>query len=137
VAELGPSLVGSWRLVSYETKRADGADGPVSHPFGDAPIGLFIFDPDGNYSVQLTNPADPQSRTASWGNYEVDEAGVLFVLEPISGSAQLAAGTKTTRRVTLNGDGTATFRPPVQVVDGVEIQGYITWRKVSGPVSWV
>ena len=132
MAELAPSLVGSWSLVSYETRRADGADGSASRPFGDAPIGLFIFDPDGNYSVQLSNPADPESRTASWGRYAVDEAGVMFILEPISGSAQLGAGTKTTRRVTLNGDGTATFRPPVQVVDGVDIQGYITWRKVSG-----
>jgi hypothetical protein len=132
VAELAPSLVGSWRLVSYETKRADGAAGSASHPFGDAPIGLFIFDPDGNYSVQLSNPADSGSWVGSWGRYEVDEAEVMFILEPTAGTAQLPPGTKTTRRVTLNGNGTATFRPPVQVVDGVDIQGYITWRKVSG-----
>ena len=132
MAELAPSLVGSWRLVSYETKRADGAGGSASHPFGDAPIGLFIFDPDGNYSVQLSNPADSGSWVGSWGRYEVDEAEVMFILEPTAGTAQLPPGNKTTRRVTLNGDGTATFRPPVQVVDGVDIQGYITWRKVSG-----
>jgi Lipocalin-like domain len=133
LAELRSSLVGSWKLVSYETRRADGADGMTSHPFGDAPIGLFIFDPDGNYSVQLSNMADAgSSSTASWGTYDVDEEGVLFILEPTAGTAQLPPGTKTTRRVTLNGDGTATFRPPVNVVDGVEIQGYITWRKVSG-----
>jgi Lipocalin-like domain len=133
LAELRSSLVGSWRLVSYETRRADGADGMTSRPFGDTPIGLFIFDPDGNYSVQLSNPADPESPVASWGTYDVDEEAVLFILEPTAGTAQLPSGTKTTRRVTVNGDGTATFRPPVNVVDGVEIQGYITWRKVSGP----
>ena len=117
MAELAPSLVGSWRLVSYETKRADGAAGSASHPFGDAPIGLFIFDPDGNYSVQLSNPADSGSWVGSWGRYEVDEAEVMFILEPTAGTAQLPTGTKTTRRVTLNGNGTATFRPPVQVVE--------------------
>jgi Lipocalin-like domain len=131
VADLRSSLVGSWRLVSYETRPADGGGQPA-HPFGDAPIGLFIFDPDGNYSVQLTNPAEAQSSTASWGSYDVDETEVMFILAPISGSARLAPGTKTTRRVNLNGDGTATFRPPVTDVDGVPTQGYITWRKVSG-----
>ena len=131
MADLRSSLVGSWRLVSYETRPADGG-GQAAHPFGDAPIGLFIFDPDGNYSVQLTNPADARSSTASWGTYDVDETGVLFILAPISGSARLAPGTTTVRRVTLNGDGTATFRPPVADVDGVPTQGYITWRKVSG-----
>ena len=131
MADLRSSLVGSWSLVSYETRPADGGGQPA-HPFGDAPIGLFIFDPDGNYSVQLTNPADSRSSTASWGTYDVDETEVMFILAPISGSARLAAGTKTTRRVTLNGDGTATFRPPVTDVDGVPTQGYITWRKVSG-----
>ena len=106
----------------------------TAHPFGDAPIGLFIFDADGNYSVQLTNPADSGASTASWGTYDVDEEGVLFILAPIGGTSQpqLSPGGKTTRRVTLNGNGTATFRPPVTSVDGVEIQGYITWKKVSG-----
>jgi hypothetical protein len=133
VTELAPSLVGSWRLVSYEVRPADGTGGSAARPFGDAPLGLFIFDPDGNYSVQLHNPGDPGSRVASWGSYEVDEHEVMFILEPITGPAGLAPGAKTTRRVTLNGDGTATFRPPASVVDGVEMQGYITWRKVSGP----
>jgi hypothetical protein len=132
LADLRSSLVGSWRLVSYETRPADGAGGQAAHPFGEAPIGLFIFDPDGNYSVQLRNPANPESSTASWGTYDVDETEVLFILEPIAGPPQLGAGSKTTRRVTLNGDGTATFRPPVTEVDGVPRQGYITWRKVSG-----
>jgi hypothetical protein len=134
LAELRSSLVGSWSLVSYETRRADGGDGPTARPFGDAPIGLFIFDADGNYSVQLTNPADSGASTASWGTYDVDEEGVLFILAPIGGTSQpqLSPGGKTIRRVTLNGNGTATFRPPVTTVDGVEIQGYITWKKVSG-----
>ena len=39
-----------------------------------------IFDADGNYSVQLTNPADSGASTASWGTYDVDEEGVLFIL---------------------------------------------------------
>ena len=135
MAELAPSLVGSWRLVSYEVRPADGS-GSATRPFGDAPIGLFIFDPDGNYSVQLHNPGESGSRVASWGSYEVDEHEVMFILEPITGPSGLTPGEKTTRRVTLNGDGTATFRPPVNVVDGTEMQGYITWRKVSGsPLS--
>jgi len=133
VAELAPSLVGSWKLASYETRpAADGPEAPAAHPFGDDPIGLFIFDADGNYSVQLENPLDADSRTASWGRYEVDEEGSRFILEPLAGTTQFTPGTKTVRRVTLNGNGTATFRPPVTVVDGVETQGYITWRKVSG-----
>lgn len=131
MAELAPSLVGSWRLASYEIRPADGS-GSADHPFGDAPLGLFIFDPDGNYSVQLQDPAAPHTRVASWGSYEVDEAAVHFVLAPIAGTSQFTPGSKTIRRVTLNGDGTATFRPPVQIVEGVEMQGYITWRKVSG-----
>jgi len=126
---LKQALVGTWRMVSYETKRSDGES---SHPFGESPMGLFIFDAAGNYSVQLSRSGEPDSYGASWGVYEADDEAMQFVLSPTAGLQPLTGGTTTVRRVTLNGDGTATFRPPSQVVDGVETQSYITWRKVSG-----
>ncbi|HEY3948036.1 lipocalin-like domain-containing protein [Phenylobacterium sp.] len=49
-----PGLVGAWRLVRFEDTAADGK---VSYPFGEHPLGYFVYDPTGHLSVQvMRNP---------------------------------------------------------------------------------
>ncbi|MFD7003889.1 lipocalin-like domain-containing protein [Streptomyces mirabilis] len=50
-AHLRERLIGTWRLVSYETRRV--SDGSVDHPFGKDPLGLILYTPDGYMSAQL------------------------------------------------------------------------------------
>lgn len=43
-------FVGTWRLLSYEVRRADGE---IVYPWGQAPIGLLIYSEDGYMSVAM------------------------------------------------------------------------------------
>ena len=131
---LKDELVGTFRLVSLETRRSDGR---VDQPMGEQPIGLFVFDPDGNYSVQLAGP-DPigagtaGSYVATWGTYTVDEQAQTFTLTPEGALDRGLVGGAILRHVEFL-DGTAVFHTPPQTLDGVEAITYITWRKVSPP----
>jgi hypothetical protein len=49
-ASISSQLIGTWRLVSYEEKLADG---DVVNPYGDTPQGVAIFEPGGYVSVQI------------------------------------------------------------------------------------
>jgi hypothetical protein len=132
---LKDQLVGTWRLVSLETRRADGA---TTYPFGPDPIGLFVFDAQGNYSVQLTGSGQPAGGSggsagyvASLGTYEADDDQQQFTLTGTAGLAPGSVGVPTVRRVTMNGR-VAVFQPPPQVIDGLSAQTLITWEKISG-----
>jgi Lipocalin-like domain len=50
-----PGLVGTWRLVSFE----DVIDGQTTRPFGEKPLGLFVYTADGHVAIQIANPANP------------------------------------------------------------------------------
>ena len=51
-----PTLVGTWRLASYESR--DGA-GAVQYPFGQGAIGQLTYDASGNMSAMLMKPNRP------------------------------------------------------------------------------
>ncbi|MZE70490.1 lipocalin-like domain-containing protein [Streptomyces sp. SID5789] len=57
-AHLRAALVGTWRLVSYEAVAVD--DGEVVHPFGERPLGLLVYTPDGYMSAQIAAPDRPR-----------------------------------------------------------------------------
>ena len=48
-------IVGSWRLVAFE----DVENGKTVRHYGDKPLGLFVYTPDGHVSIQIANPANP------------------------------------------------------------------------------
>ena len=50
---LQDELVGTFELVALESRRSDGE---ITHPFGDHPIGIFMFDSAGRYSVRADGP---------------------------------------------------------------------------------
>lgn len=50
-------LIGAWRLVSVETKRANGE---IIHPFyGEHPQGLLIYDRSGRVIVEIVSDPEP------------------------------------------------------------------------------
>lgn len=53
---IGNAIVGSWRLVSWIVKAPDGK---VTHPVGENPVGLLMYDDLGNMSVHLMNSFRP------------------------------------------------------------------------------
>jgi hypothetical protein len=45
------TLVGAWRLVSWDNQAADGH---VSYPMGPAPIGYLLYTADGRFSITIS-----------------------------------------------------------------------------------
>ena len=127
---LQDQLVGTFELVALESRRADGE---ITHPYGDHPIGLFMFDSAGRYSVQLTDAdgsGGQSSLLATFGSYVVDDDRSTFTLTPNGATDPSLIGTEVLRHVTFDGD-LAIFNTPTSQVDGHEVTTYITWRRVT------
>jgi Lipocalin-like domain len=50
-SQSGPSLLGTWRLLSYEARDQDGR---VQYPMGENVSGLLVYDAGGNMSAHVT-----------------------------------------------------------------------------------
>jgi hypothetical protein len=71
-----PGLVGTWRLVRFEDTSNDGK---VSYPFGQHPLGYFVYDPTGHLSVQMMrNPPTAPFRSSAATEAEVREADEAY-----------------------------------------------------------
>ncbi len=78
-AQSPPSIVGTWKVISFETHNADGT---VIKEFGDKPLGYFIYDATGHVAIQvMENPArqDPPAAFAYYGTYTVDSAKGIVI----------------------------------------------------------
>lgn len=137
------SLVGSWRLRSFETRLADGR---VTLPFGPDPIGLVVVTADGWASAHLMRPdrnrfADPdrppsadeaqdalRGFVAYYGRCEVDEARHLLVTH-VEGSANPNwIGGDQVRTYEFRGD-VLVLRPPARETEAGTIQMELTWER--------
>ena len=127
---LQDELVGTFELVALESRRSDGE---ITHPYGEHPIGMFMFDSAGHYSVQLTDPGrrrDQPSFLATFGTYVVDDDRRIFILTPHGAADANLIGTEVLRHVTFDG-ALAIFNTPTTQVDGLDVTTYITWRRVT------
>ena len=127
---LQDELPGTFELVSLETRRSDGA---IIRPFGDRPLGMFVFDRAGRFSVQVTR-GDPTPNDggylAMFGRYVVDERQRTFTATPDGAVDAAMIGTAVLRHVAFD-DELAIFNTTPQHVDGLEVTTYITWRRVG------
>jgi hypothetical protein len=117
---LAKEIVGSWRLVSYEDRDANGS---VVYPYGRSPTGLLIYDANGNMAVQIMKqpPPDvssddwekftPAEKVALWdgyvayfGRYEVDAQKNIVTHLPEADLSRLYIGKREIRRPTISGD---------------------------------
>ncbi len=80
-------LIGTWRLVRFEDVENPAgvrdANGQAVHPYGEKPLGLFIYTTDGHVAIQIANPANPKCV------FKVDERDHLDV--PVCTSEQREA----------------------------------------------
>ena len=63
------SLVGTWRLVSYQ---AQDEDGNVSYPFGQDAVGFIIYTPDGYVAAQLGKANRSGAIEGRWADASAD-----------------------------------------------------------------
>jgi len=115
-AEDESAIVGTWELVRFENFD----DGGSSHPFGENPIGYFIYTQDGHVSIHIQTAEQPKDWTSlrvppdeggpePWyvgyfGRYSVDlDAGT--VTHQVEGGTILGyPGTDQERPFVLDGD---------------------------------
>ena len=83
-------LIGTWRLVSYEVR---GADGAVVYPMGQEVDGLIMYVPDGHMSGNLM----VRGRAAYTGGAAASATRRNSRL-PQPGTSDMPAGSKSTRR---------------------------------------
>jgi hypothetical protein len=115
---MGPiSVVGTWRLVSSEGRSSAG---DVSRPYGDGPVGLLLYGPDGYMSATLMRPDRPpfasgdrlrgtpeEVRLASegflayCGTYDLDASKGLIVHHVTAADFPNIVGTDLVRRLVM------------------------------------
>lgn len=61
---LRESLIGAWKLVSYQEIPVDGSE--PFEPLGHEPRGIIMYTPDGYMSAQLARPNRPHFASGDW-----------------------------------------------------------------------
>lgn len=121
-------LLGSWRLVSYETTDAHGRKG---RPYGDA-VGRISYDANGNMAGQVMRPDRAPATAyagyiAYFGTFEV-AADERSVVHHVHGSLNPAwVGGDQVR--SLRFDGARLILSTVTSKDGVAITHELTWER--------
>lgn len=138
---LRDQLMGTWKLVSYVETPVDGA--PTRFPFGDKPVGILMYTPDGFVSAQLMRP----DRQIASGPMEYADAGIGYLA--YSGPFQLDEATATlthsmrvslfpgwvgqtqARLLKLDGDRLELTTVVPSVSHGVRVLSRLMWERES------
>lgn len=119
-ASLQERLLGTWQLLSFEVRAADGT---VQAPFGSHPSGLLIYTPSGSMAVQICHAervpfaaagareetveemvAAYQRYLAYFGTYAVDEAASTVTHHVAAATFPNLVGAQEVRHVQLDGE---------------------------------
>lgn len=115
-------LAGTWRIVEFWD--SDGPGQPKRYPFGEHPIGYFVYDATGHVHIQIArNPQPPvltekerarldaaalrsmiEDYVAYFGTYTVDAAKSVVVHHVEGDVRREYTGTEQPRPFRLNGD---------------------------------
>ncbi len=145
---LREQLVGAWTLTGFVER--DIGTGVENHPFGEHPLGLILYTPDGYVSAQLQLPerplfasgdllrATPEEYAAAGSSY-VAYSGRFFVDEgKKSLSHEMAVsffpnwfGQRQVRLVEVNDDYLRLRPDGPRRVDGVLKTATLTWRRAQ------
>lgn len=137
-------FVGTWELVSTETRDADGNVTGESLPRW---VGQLVYTADGYMSAHLMGPdrpvfasadrlaAPPEQRQAAfdtyvgyYGPYRVDDAAGEVIHHVLGAASPTMVGTDQHRRFTLEGDRLVLSPPPREPGGG---RSYLTWRRAA------
>jgi hypothetical protein len=144
VGQSAPNLVGTWRLVSYESK--DSAGG-VQYPFGEAAVGQLLFDANGHMSAMLMKPDRPPFAShdlhrgmdaevraafdgfiAYFGTYTIDPAKQTVTLHVQGASYPNWVGGDQLRYYRFHGTRLVLTTPPVQI-SGRSLVTTLLWER--------
>lgn len=137
-------LIGTWRLISYEARTAEG---DVSYPLGQDPSGFILYSEDGYMSVTMmtsgrTDYASGDLRAGTTeeklsaaetflaysGRYTFEGDRVLHHVEVSFFPNRV--GTTQIRHLTLSGD-TVTLSTPPMLMFGVERSARLAWKRAG------
>lgn len=122
-----PSIVGTWRLLSYVLRDAGGG---ITRPMGEGAIGQIIYDEAGNMSCHLANPdltapSAYDSYSSYFGSYVVD-AGAGVVRHDVLGATMPGwAGTMVVRTYAFPADDMLTLSAGI----GDGRSAVLQWRR--------
>ena len=140
-----PSLLGTWRLVSFEGRDSKGQ---VQHPFGERVTGQLVYDAGGNMSAQIMRDArstfasndaargsDREVREAFegyfgyFGTYSVDAVKHTVTHHVQGSSFPNAIGGDQVRFYRFEGDRLLLSTPPI-TLRGTSLEFVLVWEHV-------
>lgn len=138
------ALIGNWDLVSLENHAADGK---VSKPFGDAPIGRLSYSADGHMSAQIMRASRANffgnqlyggtdaeklsaydSFIAYYGSFEVNSATHVVIHHVIGSLFPNWSGRDQRRRYAIKGEQLMLSTRPF-IAQGKEVTAHVLWRR--------
>ncbi|MET0552260.1 MAG: lipocalin-like domain-containing protein [Vicinamibacteria bacterium] len=141
---LAERVVGTWTLVSYEARYADGRVAPV---YGPSPVGRLIYDARGRMSVHIADPrrapfastdrllaTDAEVRAAFdgyfgyFGTYSVDEQAGTMTHHVQGAAFPNYTGSDQTRKLAVEGDRLELATPPIARA-GERATFHVVWRR--------
>ena len=145
-AEKKNPFVGTWKLISFETHRADGA---VMYPFGKDLQGLIMYDAKGYWSCHImgiNRPAFASGQMAKgtpeeikaafegalcyWGTYDIDEKEKILKLHIIDSLYPNWKGQDQKRFYEFSGNRYSIKTPPMRAGE-VEIVSVLVWERAD------
>ena len=141
------SLVGAWKLVTFEFRKTDGN---VMYPYGEKARGSLIYTESGRYSAQLMRSdrprfaigdqmmGTPEEIDASYkgsisyfGTYQVDAENGFVIHHVESSIFPNMEGTDQKRFFELSEERLQLTTPPINL-DGEKAIGILLWERVAG-----
>jgi hypothetical protein len=145
-ADKNNPFVGTWKLISFETRRSDGA---VMYPFGKDLQGLIMYDTKGYWSCHImgnNRPAFASGQMAKgtpeeikaafegslcyWGTYDIDEKEKILKLHIIDSLYPNWRGADQKRFYEFSGNRYSIKTPPMRAGE-VEIVSVLVWERVD------
>ena len=140
-----PILIGTWRLVSYETKTSSGE---IRHPFGQHPVGQLFYDLHGNMSAhvlrvdRLAFASDDSGRgtdaevrsafeghTSYFGTYAIDPSARTVTHHVHGASYPNWMGHDQIRYFRIDGSRLVLSTPPI-LERGESLEFTLTWERI-------
>ena len=141
-----PSLLGTWRLLSYE---AHDSEGKIQYPLGENVSGLLVYDCSGNMSAHVTRndrpffaAKDPARGTNAELRAAFEDYGSYFGTFTIDPATQTVRhhvrgawypnwiGHDQVRHFKLDGNRLLLSTPPL-IWDGQSFEYVLTWERIS------
>ena len=117
-------IVGAWSLVSNVNTNAQGVK---STPWGEHPLGTYMFDSAGHFAEIIINPDKDGATVDYFGTYTVDEPNKALKVHIVGSSASRFNGTDATRAIgSMSDDEFTTINSNASVGGTAEV----TWKRV-------